>query len=118
MTPADHANEGQPSTGATERVPGVLTAKYAKLASHFGLKLHEIYDLTPRQIEEVYFHPRDQDGEIVVPKPKTVTANAAARLQQLLDMATAGHVKLPPDIKAELKRRLEAELNGNPAGNP
>lgn len=46
---------------------GVLRAKYAILAEKFGLRPWELQKLTPRQIYEIYFHPRDKDGFVILP---------------------------------------------------
>lgn len=94
---------------------GALTAKYAVLVSEFGLKPWEIAQLTPRQIHEVYLHPRDADGVIKVPVAVEKSAtDPRARLLQLLALAPV--MNLPAEQVAELKRRLEALDNGDAAG--
>lgn len=74
----------------------------------FGLKLHEIYELSPRQIAEVYFHPRDKDGAVVVPEPTTPIAppSGPGRYQQLLEMIRGGLVKATAEQIAELQKRV------------
>lgn len=44
----------------------MLKAKYAILIDKFNLRPWEIGRLTPRQVEELYFHPRDKDGQIKI----------------------------------------------------
>lgn len=94
------------------KTPGLLTAKYAALVSDFGLRMHEIYDLTPRQIAEVYFHPRTSDGSIKV--PELPLAAGADRLSQLFAFASAVGMTVTPEQRAELTRRLEARPHGEP----
>jgi hypothetical protein len=42
----------------------ILKARYATLVNVHHLRPWEIAKLTDRQIEELYFHPREQDGSI------------------------------------------------------
>jgi hypothetical protein len=44
-----------------------VRAAFAKLIDHFHLRPWEIRKLTDRQIQELYFHPRDDQGEIELP---------------------------------------------------
>lgn len=57
----------------------MIRARYAALLDR-GLTKEQIADLTPRQINEFYFHPRDKDGAILEPKapraPREATAGA------------------------------------------
>lgn len=48
---------------------GVLTAKFALLAEHHRLRVHEILQLTPKQVDKIYFHPRDKQGAIKCERP-------------------------------------------------
>lgn len=89
------------------RTPGAIRARYAVLVSEFKLTLDEIYDLTPRQIAEIYFHPRDKHGAIIPPEgdaPPPV--DPVARLEQLL--ALRDLFKFSDEQAAEIRRRLEA----------
>lgn len=85
---------------------GALTAKYAVLATEYGLHLDEILGLSPRQREEVYFHPRKEDGTIKAP----ATAAPGSKLQQLLALVESGLVKATPEQVAALR----AKLDGSP----
>ncbi len=68
-----------------------------------GLKLHEILELSPRQIASVYFHPRKEDGTVVAPEAQST---GVGRLHQLMGLIDAGMVKCDPEQVAELKRRI------------
>ena len=93
---------------------GALTARFAVLVSEFKLTLPQIYDLTPRQIEEIYFHPRDPDGGIKAPSEAAVPADPVAKLQQLLGLAAA--LKLPAEQVEKIKQRIEAATPSGPGG--
>ncbi len=43
---------------------GMLTSQIAILVDHFHLTLDEVGNLTPYQIDKIYFHKRDKDGNI------------------------------------------------------
>lgn len=90
---------------------GALTARFAVLVSEFKLRPWEIADLTPRQVAEVYFHPRDKHGAVQLPEVAPAEGDPAARLGQLLALAPA--LGLPAAQVEELKRRLEALTNGD-----
>ncbi len=80
--------------------------------SEFKVPLGEIYDLSPRQVKEIYFHARDKDGAIQVPEGSPgIPGDPRARLQQLLAIAPA--LGVSAEQLDELKRRLEA-LNSGP----
>lgn len=94
--------------------PGTLTARYAALVDA-GLTIPAIRDLTPRQIQSIYFHARDQDGAIVVPAGAApAPADHATRLAQLV--ALAPMLGVPADQIALLTARLEALTNGDATG--
>ncbi|AMV25524.1 hypothetical protein VT84_14090 [Gemmata sp. SH-PL17] len=77
--------------------------------SEFKLTLPQICDLTPRQIHDVYFHPRDKDGAINGPAAPQA-ADPRIKLLQLLALAPALGIK--PEKVEEIKRRLESLNNG------
>ncbi len=90
---------------------GSLTARFAALVSEFGLTLPQILELTPRQSEDVYFHPRDKDGGIKLPEGSMgIPIDQTARIAQLLALKDA--FRIPPEQVAELQRRLEVAQNG------
>lgn len=106
------------------RAPGRLTALYAILVKEYHLTLPDIYDLTPRQIQDVYLHPRDDKGMIQMPAEATATqveaapaspADRLAKLYRIQAMLTAGFAKATPEATAELDRRIkELEQHGQP----
>ena len=57
---------------------------FAALLDHFHLSLNEIADLTDYQIQELYFHKRDEDGSIVMPKPPRKARKQAATMEEEL----------------------------------
>lgn len=83
------------------------------LVSEFGLRPDQIYDLTPRQIQTVYFHARDKDGAIVAPEGAAppVPADPRGRLEHLLALAPV--LGIPADQVKLLKAKLEALNSGN-----
>jgi hypothetical protein len=83
-------------------VSGVLTARYAALAE-MGVTLDRILRLTPRQIVEIYFHERDQEGRLVTP----TVASDASRYAQLSALIAAGFVKASPEDKAKLQGLMD-----------
>jgi hypothetical protein len=97
------------------RTPGRLTALYALLVKEYHLTLDQIHDLTPRQIEEIYLHPRDDEGAIQMP----TSAPAAPRpsdhiaiLQRTLDLIANGHATADPETLEKLKDRIKGLQNG------
>ncbi|HEY1188105.1 MAG TPA: hypothetical protein VGE74_10635 [Gemmata sp.] len=90
--------------------PGTLTAQFAVLVSEYHLTLPEIYALTPRQIHEVYFHPRDEHGGVKMPAGTAPVRTRADGLAQLL--ALAPMLKVSPGDVERLKRELEATRGG------
>lgn len=98
------AGGGQKKSGplSPEAVRARQLARYAILVDHFHLTLPEIRKLTDRQIEEVYFHPRTEQGEI---KPE-VRGNADTLEFRLLgiDMLVANNT-----ITREQGDRLKEE---------
>ncbi len=94
---------------------GLLTSKYA-MAVELGMPLEALYDLTPRQIHEIYLHPRDETGAIKLPKSAaTGPTDPRAILLGLLNRAP--ELRLKPEDVAKIKQRLVA-LDGHPAANP
>ncbi|AWM40307.1 hypothetical protein GobsT_12240 [Gemmata obscuriglobus] len=94
------------------RTPGALTARYAVLVNVHRLRMHEVLDLTPRQVHELYFHPRDRDGAIQLPEGAgDEPADRTARLAQLIALGPA--LGVPPEQIEELKRRLGAVTDGD-----
>jgi hypothetical protein len=67
--------------------------------------MEEILDLTPRQREEVYFHPRDEKG-VIRPPVSAAEHDPKARILQLIGLIQGGLIKTTPDKLAELQRRL------------
>lgn len=49
------------------------------LADKFGLRPWEIARLSERYIEEVYFHPRDEHGALIVPSKPVTAADFGVR---------------------------------------
>lgn len=85
------------------------------LACEFKVPLATIYDLSPRQIHEVYFHPRDDKGAIKVPEGSNPgVVDPRAKLLQLIAMAPQW--KFPPEQVEKLKQRLAELDSGNSAG--
>lgn len=80
----------------------MTTARYAALVSEFGLKLHEVMELSPRQINDFYFHKRKEDGTLDVPRAPEV-GDRRARLHMLLALIEGGFVKASPEDLAKLK---------------
>jgi hypothetical protein len=52
-----------------------MTAKIAYLVDKFYLSIDQIAKLTDRQIMEIYFHKRNEDGCIVFPQSHLSTSN-------------------------------------------
>ena len=89
-----------------------MTARYAILVNDHGRTMEQVYNLTPRQIHELYFHPRDENGGIKLPDlAAEAEMNPADRLAQLIAMAP--NMNDPPEQIEALKRRLEALTNGD-----
>jgi len=93
-----------------------LKAKYAALLDHFHLTLAEIGNLTDRQIQELYFHPRDeQTGSIrQQPEPaKPDTLPDSPRRAFLKEMMAfdqlASQMRLPEKNVQECKARIRAK---------
>lgn len=107
------------------RTPGRLTALYALLVKEFHLTLDQIYNLTPRQIQCFYLHPRDSEGALKVPTPgpvkRTEPVTDRERLavyHKMREMVRAGRAKPSAEKVAELDRRiadLEGRVNGQPS---
>jgi hypothetical protein len=83
----------------------------------FHLTLEEIYALTPRQIQEIYLHPRDEDGVLKAPAPppKMPPDKLAVyhRLAAMFEMTNKNHPKLP-----ELRRRIQEMEDANAGRKP
>lgn len=97
------------------RTPGRIKALYAVLVKEFHLTLDDIYDLTPRQIEDIYLHPRDDEGGIIMPTsaPKAKgEADHLAIMQRTLDMIAAGHAVATPEVVAKIKERIKRITDG------
>ena len=97
-----------------------LKAKYAALMDHFHLTPAQIGNLTDRQIQELYFHPRDrQTGAIqeqpepVVEKPVVETPPDSPRRAFLKEMMAfdvmASQMRLPEDNIRVCKARIRAK---------
>lgn len=85
------------------------------MACEFKVPLATIYDLSPRQIHDVYFHPRDDKGAIQMPVAVENSApDPRAKLQQLLAMAPQW--KFPPEQVEKLKQKIAEFDSGNPTG--
>lgn len=80
----------------------MTTAKYAALVEK-GLKLSEIKELTPRQIYDIYFHRRDKEGKLVLPKASDKTS---PNLAILLAMIEAGRAKASPEVVEKIRGRM------------
>lgn len=62
----------------------ILKAKFALLLDHFHLRLDDIAELTDRQIDELYFHVRTEQGAIKpAEQPVTPKATLQSELMQL-----------------------------------
>lgn len=92
------------------------------LVKECRLTLPEIYDLTPRQIEDIYLHPRDEEGNIKMPtaEPKSITppddASRLGKLHRVLGMVASGMLKATPEQVADIQRQasaLEEYLSGH-----
>lgn len=68
------------------------------------MDLDRVLRLTPRQINDIYGHPRTKEGVLEQPAPSDV--DSGARLLQLLAMVHAGFIKATPEQTAELERRV------------
>lgn len=84
----------------------MIAARYSVLTVDCGLTIDEVLDLSPRQINDVYFHDRDERGapEVSAPAPAT---QGGGRLAALLGLIESGVVKATAEQKAELRRRLD-----------
>ena len=77
------------------------------------LTLPDIYDLTPRQIQDVYLHPRDDEGAIKMPAPQPAPVDRLAAHYKVLALVEAGMAKVTPEQLVELKRRIQELEHGN-----
>lgn len=80
----------------------------------FRLKPFEIENMTDRQIQEVYFHPREKDGTITTPTPvaeakadEPITEESMYR--DLLTLKGAG---LPESEYERLRQEVWAKYHG------
>ena len=81
----------------------VTRYQHAVLVDKFGLKPWEIAKLSERYIHEVYFHPRDEHGSLVVPVKPLTAADFGTRYDP------------PATLEAELTalRDLHKQLIGS-----
>lgn len=84
-----------------------MTALVASLVANFHLKPWEIARLTWRQIAEIYFHDRDENGDIKIPDSTPVLDPATMTFEQKV-MALNQAVDFLGD---EQYRRLMVELH-------
>ncbi len=96
----------------TSADPPPFATLCAWLVYEFKLTLPQIYRLTPRQVNDVYQHPRDKEGSLVVPvtaaqvKREPTADDRLAAYLRLKAMAQAGAVKMAPADREELDRRI------------
>lgn len=86
---------------------GRMTALVASLVTNFHLKPWEIARLTWRQIAEVYFHDRDENGDIKIPDTTPILNPATMSFEQKV-----GALNQSADFLGdEQYRRLMVELH-------
>ncbi len=84
----------------------------AILVDHFHLNLNDISNLTPKQVDSIYFHSRNKDGSI---KPNVSTTFEKKELtyeeaQIELYVFYANHAK-PMNITEQDYERMKKELD-------
>ncbi len=95
----------------------------AALADKFGLRPWEIARLTPRQEAELYFHPRDKEGNLKVPATEARCEEASTLQSELvaLDQLQAALQEvgafddegaLTPENLEQAKARVRAKYGG------
>lgn len=84
----------------------------ALLVEKFHITLAEYGRLTPREVQEVYLHPRTSDGDLkpAAPSKRRPPDKLATyhRFAALLELQNKNHPKLP-----ELRRRIKELEDGN-----
>lgn len=101
-----------------------LRARYAQLIDHFHLTPAEIGRLTDRQINQLYFHPRDEHGGIAMPSsgapdPSEPTRNPYRDDMCALDGLLASHMISQADhtrLIAELKVKYGRDIGAGGTG--
>lgn len=90
--------------------PGTVTALYAALCtSGNDVTPDGILRLTPRQIHEIYQHPRDKDGKVIVPEQPTAPEAPSLEGQLARIHAMAQLFKLPADQVRQAEAVLRAK---------
>lgn len=90
--------------------PGTVTALYAALSSN-GVTPDSILRLTPRQIHDIYQHPRDEEGRVIVPKQPMATEAPTLESQLARLSAMAQLFKLPADQVKQAESVLRAKYD-------
>jgi len=93
----------------------VMAATFAQLVSEpFALPMSHIARLTDRQIAEVYFHGRDQQGKIITPDaPEAAPLTEAAVKAEFLTVCAQLGMSL-----GAAEQRWEAEKAKRKGGTP
>lgn len=96
-----------------------LKTKFAVLLDHFKQPLSELAKLTDRQIDELYFHTRDEHGSIAVPKeeapavPQEVSPDRALRIELAQLQVAAARGLINQDDYARVRQGLIDKYGGN-----
>lgn len=98
----------------------LLRARVATLLDHFKLTPAEVGRLTDRQIAQLYFHARDEEGKIKGPQPALTPEQSYSRevaaLDGLLDMHLISR-KNYDDCVAKLKAKHGVAAEGEGTAN-
>lgn len=91
--------------------PAIKRAKIAMLLEHFHVRIEDLARLTDKQIDELYFHPRNDKGAIEPQEKPTEAADGKptlkSELMALWKMAKA--LRMPPEQWMELEKQLRAK---------
>ncbi len=92
-----------------------MTALYATLCtSGNGILPDTILRLTPRQIHNIYQHPRDNEGKIIPPREPADEEELS--LEEMVGKlhAAASALNLPQEQVAKAERALRKKYGSNP----
>jgi hypothetical protein len=84
-----------------------VRAVYAKLVEHFHLRPWEIKKLTDRQIVELYFHPRNDKGEVEEVYERPAVPTLKSELFEIDLLYAQGVIK--KDNAEQCKEKLRAK---------
>lgn len=111
--------DGYPPAGSMKDVKARFRYQDALIAEHFHYTPSQIAELTPRQIQEMLFHARDERGGLVAPReelrePRTMEEELAV-LEQMYNLfggALEGGQERYRAAREEVRKRWEGKGGG------